>query len=147
MRRAYLKGYDMGSLIKTKRALDKAHIPEEHMAYFDYRRRGNSWWDPYLEAKFPSKGQISKERQACIDKMEQLIHGSVPELNVVVQRGGITKTIIRMFYSSDYTNVFFIKEDYTEMVFLKSGVYGSKERAMFNLKNNSVNWFHRTPIQ
>lgn len=146
MRRAYLKGYDMGTMIRVQRRVGSGDIPEEHLGYFNYRARGNSYWDEYLEAKFPSRGMVSAERQACLARLEELTREVIPEMNVIMQRGGITKTIIRFYFSSDYKKCFFMKEDWNEMAMYKSGEYGSKERAMFNYKNKSVNWLTRVEL-
>lgn len=140
MRRAYLKGYDMGTMIRVQRRVGTGDIPEQHLGYFNYRARGNSYWDEYLEAKFPSRGMVSAERLAAIARLDELTKEVIPEMNVVIHRGGITKTIIRFYFSSDYSHCFFMKEDWADMVMYKSGVYGSKERAMFNYRNKSVNW-------
>src|SRR5258708_2142427 len=100
MRRAYLKGTDIASEIKVKRRISTNEIPKEHIDYFAYRHRGNTFWDPYLEAKFPSRGKISKERLACLEKIAEWSQLVLEEMNVVVHRGGITKTLTRFFYSS-----------------------------------------------
>lgn len=152
MRRAYLKQYF--GVIKVGQAIDKSKVPRGMEGIVDYRQRGNTYWDAYLEAKFPSKGMESPERQEalrksrldCVDKLNCLTQEVVPEMNVVIYRGGITKTIVRFYFSSDYTTCFFMKEDWNAMVIHKSGVYGSKDRAMFNWRNKSVNWFESVPI-
>lgn len=154
MRRAYLKGYDMGTMIRVQRRVGTGDIPENHLGYFNYRARGNSYWDEYLEAKFPSRGMESVERQEalrksrldCVNQLNDLTKEVIPEMNVVLQRGGITKTIIRFYFSSDYSHCFFMKEDWADMAMYKSGVYGSKERAMFNYKNKSINWLTRIAL-
>lgn len=149
MRRAYLRGTDIASEIKVKRRIGTGDIPEEHVDYFAYRRRGNTFWDPYLEAKFPSRGQISRERYAVLDKIAEWGELVIEEMNVIVHRGGITKTLTRMFFNSDYTYVFFTKEDYLNMAILKSIPFhgsGARERAMFALANNGISWIESTEL-
>lgn len=153
MRRAYRKGYDMGSLMKAKRSVGTTGIQKEHLDYFAYRRRGNSYWDEYLEAKWPSRGQISPNRQAALARLEEMTNEVVPEMNIVLYKGGITKTILRMYFSSDYSVVFFMYEDWHGGYMLKSGIYKSRERAMLayesskrNLLSGTINWFTRIDL-
>lgn len=152
MRRAYLKGYDMGTLIKVQRRVGTGDIPKEHLGYFDYRRRGNTFWDTYLDKQVPimeSNKRLDalwKSRLECVNQLNTLTQLVMPEMNVVIYRGGITKIIVRFYFSSDYTKCFFMKEDWNAMVIHKSGVYGSKDRAMFNWHNKSVNWYESVPI-
>lgn len=158
MRRAYLKGYDMGTLIRVQRRIGRGDIEEKMLPYFDYRKRGNSFWDPYLEAKFPSRGMISKERLAALDlsrrqkvmaTLEEWGKLVLEEMNVIVGRGGITKTITRLFWNSDDRLCFFTKEDYLNMTIMKSMEYrgeGAKERAYFALNNNRIEWFESVDL-
>lgn len=163
MRRAYLKPYDIAAEIKVKRRIGTNDIPEEHIDYFKYRRRGNTFWDPYLEAKFPSRGMVSKEKQSAIDRMREEERGKVSktlaewselvleEMNVVVHRGAITKTVIRLFFdsTSDGKFCFFTKEDYVDMCIYKSIPFhgaGARERAYFALEHKRIDWIERLDL-
>lgn len=144
MRRAYLKSYF--GLIKVGQSIDKTKVPRGAEGIFDYRQRGNLFWDDYLEKKFPSRGRISVERYRVLDRLKELTQEVVPELNVVVKKGGITKTIIRFYFASDFSHCFFMKEDWTNNVFYKSSPYGGpgcRDRAMFDLEHNRLNWIER----
>lgn len=155
MRRAYLKGHDMGSMIKVQRRISTADIPEKDLGYFAYRQRGNSYWDAYLEAKFPSRGMISKQRQEAlrksrlefVDKLNCLTLETPVEMRVLVRRGGITKTLIYMHTMEVECKIcFFMKEDFRERCFYKSRVYAGSEckvRAKFDLEHNRIEWVER----
>lgn len=154
MRRAYLKGHDMGSLIRVARRISTADIPEKDLGYFAYRARGNSYWDEYLEKKFPSRGMISKQRQEALRKsrlelvnqLNCLTQEVPPEMNIVVRKGGITKTVIRFFFESDYKTCFFMKEDFRANCIYKSVVYKgaeARDRAFFDLEHNRILWVER----
>lgn len=145
MRRAYLKRYF--GMIKVGQVVDKSQVPRGAEGIVDYRHRGNTYWDEYLERKFPSKGMISIPRQRCLDRLDALTQEVLPEMNVVIHRGGITKTIIRYFFSSDYKINFFLKEDWADEVIWKSGVYGSKERAMLCYQTKQINWLTCVPME
>jgi len=142
MRRAYLKTYS-ASIIHVGQSIDKSKIPRGAEGVFDYRQRGNTYWEPFLERKFPSRGMISKERQLVLEQLAKATEDVDPKLNVVLERRGITKTIIKLYFSPDYKVCFFMKEDYFDMVMLKSGYYGSKERAMWAYNNGKINWLER----
>jgi hypothetical protein len=161
LRRAYLKGYDIASEIKVKRRISTNEIPAEHVDYFAYRRRGNTFWDPYLEAKFPSRGMVSKERQAAQFRKEELERDKVlktlaewsqlvlEELNVIMRRGAITKTIIRLFWDTNDKYAFFTKEDYCNMCIFKSMSYhgeGAKARAKWALNHGTIDWIERLEL-
>ncbi len=150
MRAAYLKPYDIASYVHVKaRGPALADIPEDQIAYFAYRKRGNSFWDPYLEAKFPSRGMVSAERQAVLAKIAEWSQLVLEEMNVIVHRGGITKTVTRLFFNSDYTVCFFTKEDYQQMLIYKSIEYrggGARERAYFAFNHNQIAWLEVTNL-
>lgn len=161
MRSAYLKPYDISAYIKVKGRAGKDGIPDDQLGYFNYRQRGNTFWDPYLEAKFPSRGMVSEVRLSALNKKQELEREKVlrtlaewsqlilEEMNVIVHRGGITKTVTRLFFNSDYTLVFFTKEDYASMRILKSVEYrgsGARERAYFALNHNSIDWIESTDL-
>lgn len=152
MRRAYLKRYF--GMIKVGQSIDKSKVPRGAEGIFDYRQRGNTYWDDYLSTKFPSRGMVSKERQEairkskleCVDKLNCLTQEVLPEMNVVVRKGGITKIVIRFFFESDYKTCFFMKECLMERCWYKSQVYkGSeaKDRAYFDLNHNRILWVER----
>lgn len=143
MRAAYLKGTDIASEIKVKRRISLADIPTDQLGYFNYRARANTFWDPYLEAKFPSRGMISNERKTVLAKIEEWSRLVLEEMNVIVHVGGITKTTTRLFFNSDYTLCFFTKEDFSKMLVFKSIEYrgsGARERAYLALKQNKIDW-------
>lgn len=163
MRSAYLKPYDISAYIKIKSRpkgtpASMDGIPEDQIPYFNYRKRGNTFWDPYLEAKYPSRGMISDPRRAALaaanrehvmktlDEWSQLV---LEEMNVVMHRGGITKTVTRLFWSSDERYCFFTKEDYREKVIFKSIPFhgeGCKDRAKFALANNQIDWIEKCDL-
>ncbi len=156
MRRAYLKGYDMGTQIKVQRRVGTADIPQEHAGYFEYRKRGNTYWDGVLDNGPGGKLMLTgpaleahrKSRLECVNQLNTLTRETQPEMNVLVYKGGITKIRIRFYFSSDYSVCFFMKEDWRHMTMQKSGVYNSRDRAFWNLNNKkgydpisgSVNW-------
>lgn len=155
MRRAYLKQYF--GMIKVGQAIDKSKVPRGAEGIVDYRQRGNTYWDTYLDSKFPSRGMISKERQEairkskldCVNQLNCLTQEVLPELNVVVRRGGITKTVLRFYFASDYKTCFFMKEDWRNMCIYKSLVYcgqGAKDRAYFDLEHNRISWVDRIDL-
>lgn len=162
MRRAYLKHYS--GMIKVGQTVDKSKVPRGAEGIIDYRHRGNTYWDTVVEnilgevplmISEPRRVAIYKSRLACINELNCLTQEVVPEMNVVLQRGGITKTVLRFFYSSDYTTCFFMYEDWLGGYILKSGVYGSKDRAIlaFELSKShlvgpksKINWMHRIPL-
>lgn len=152
MRRAYLKRYF--GMIKVGQSIDKSKVPRGAEGIFDYRQRGNTYWDDYLDTKFPTRGMVSKERQEalrkskleCVDRLNCLTQEVLPEMNVVVRRGGITKTVIRFYFESDYKTCFFMKEDFRERCFYQSLVYKgaeAKDRAFFDLNHNRIQWVER----
>lgn len=155
MRRAYLKGHDMGTMIKVSRRISTADIPEKDQGYFNYRARGNTYWDAYLEVKFPSRGMISKERQEALRKarlelvntLNCLTLETPVEQRVLVKEGGITKTKVWLHSSMAEIKVcFFMMEDFREKCFFKSQVYTGSEckiRAKFDLQNNRIPWVER----
>lgn len=158
MRSAYLKPYDISAYIKVKSRQGKDGIPDEQLPYFDYRKRGNTFWDPYLEVKYPSRGMISDPRRAALaaanrervmktlDEWSQLV---LEEMNIVVHRGGITKTVTRLFWSSDDQLVFFTKEDELNACIFKSMSFhgeGAKNRAYFALLHNQIDWVERLDL-
>lgn len=150
MRRAYLKHYS--GLIKVGQSIDKSKVPRGMEGIVDYRHRGNTYWDAVFDKQVPLMlshprlEALRKSRLECINKLNNLTKEVVPEMNVVLQRGGITKTILRFYFSSDYTTCFFMLEDWSGMYMLKSGVYGSKDRALFAYDHKTINWMERIDL-
>lgn len=150
-KRAYLKSY-FGE-IKVPRSVGTSGIPEDAKAMFDYRTRGGTFWDDTLDKLFglPRGNPLmfSQERMAVIKKLQQLTAEVPAECNVVVRRGGITKTTLRFYFTPDYTRCFFMQTNTNEMVVLKSKVYcgaGAKDRAYFDLANNRLEWWDRVTL-
>lgn len=146
MRRAYLRQFND---IKVPRNVGLGDIPEDQRAYFYYRRRGNTYWDDFFHTNMPT--MLSKERLAAITRANELTKDLSPECNVIVYRGGITKTIIRWYFASDYSYCFFMKEDWLAMEMLKSEEYvkkafdlrSPKDRAFDDFQNNRLKWVER----
>lgn len=154
MRRAYLKPFSAG-LVKVPRSVGKADVPEPMEALFDYRGRGGTYWDNTLDRIFGfHKAQplmLSKERLAVIKRLQEMTSQVNPECNVVVHRGGITKTITRFYFASDYSLCFFIKEDWLGMYMDKSETYYKsridlrtpRDRAYDDYNNKRLKWVER----
>lgn len=146
MRRAYLKPYS-AAMVKVPRSNSKDHIPEDARALFDYRGRAYG----YFLDLFDKRGvtMISKERMAVLHRLSEMLHDVAPECNVIKKRGGITKTIIRMYFTPDFKLCYFMKEDWSNMVIWKSMSYhgnGARERAEFAFLNNRIEWVERVDL-
>jgi hypothetical protein len=146
MRRAYLKPYS-AAMVKVPMSNSKAHIPEDAQALFDYRGRAYG----YFLDLFDKRGvtMLSKERMAVLHRLSEMLHDVAPECNVILRRGGITKTIIRMYFTPDFHLCYFMKEDWRSGDMYKSMSYhgnGARERAMFAFDNNRIEWVDRVPI-
>lgn len=148
MRRAYLKHYT--SEIKVPRRVGKSDVPDNMQALFDYRGRGTTYWDTTLDRIFGfhklNPVMFSKERLAVLRRLSEITNEVAPEVNVVVQRGGITKTITRFYFATDYSVCFFMKEDWLGMYMLKSSTYhgeGARDRAYFDYENNRIQWVEK----
>lgn len=153
MRRAYLKPYS-AEFIKVSRNINKDTPVRvdglDYSAMYDYRSRGNSYWDTELDKIFGfHKNQpvmFSKQRLAVLKRLVELTNEVEPSCNVVVKKGGITKTVIKFYFATDFSVCFFMKEDWLSMVMLKSSTYhgeGCRERAYFALNNNRIEWVER----
>lgn len=153
-RRAYLKRYS--GMVHTHGGVSTNDIPENQLDYFSYRRRGSSYWDAYLETKFPTNSMASDKlkamREEALNRLAQTIETdtsgqNIPDLDVIVlRRGGITKTIIKFFYTPRYKPCFFMMEDWINMVVYRSGDYISKDLAMFAYQYKRINWLETIPI-
>lgn len=150
-RRAYLTS--VYSLIKVPRSIDTANIPEDARALFSYRDRGNSYYDPYLNAIFPGVQRTSIERKFSIDRMEEeklialLEHPDVCDY-VTLRAGGITKTRLTFVFNRGCTSCFFLEVCYHpgNSYVMKSKLYGSRERAMFDLDHKRITWLEHLPL-
>lgn len=153
MRRAYLKPFS-AEFIKVSRNINKDTPVKvdglDYSAMYDYRARGTTYWDTYLDAIFGfTKNQpvmFSKQRLLALKRLNELTNEVSPECNVVVQRGGITKTILRFYFATDFSVCFFMKEYTLERYMLKSSTFhgdGCRDRAYFALNNNRLEWVER----
>lgn len=143
MKRAYLNSYNG---IRVSRSVGKGHIPESSQALFDYRARGSTYWEDFFHKNQPL--MLSKDRAECIRRARAATEGVSPECNVVVKRGGITKTIIRLYFSTDYSYCFLMKEDWRQMCMFKSSPFagpGCVDRAKYMAANSlhQVLWVER----
>lgn len=146
MRRAYLRPFND---IKVPRRIS-TNTPEpsdDGLNYEDmykYRTRGSTFWDDFFTTNMPT--MLSKGRLAVIARAKELTRDISPECNVIVQRGGITRTITRFYFATDFSLCFFMKEDWRSMFMVKSSPYagsGCRERAMFDFENNRLTWVER----
>lgn len=146
MRRAWARPFND---IKVPRSVGTADIPEDQRAYFNYRQRGNTYWDDFFAGNCPT--MLSKQRLEVIARAQELTKDLSPECNIIVHRGGITKTIIRWYFSADYEYCFFMKEDWLGMYMDKSEEYrksrldlrSAKDRAFDDYNNNRLKWVER----
>lgn len=146
MRRAWARQFND---IKVPRKVGTADIPEDQRAYFNYRQRGNTYWDDFFTSNMPT--MLSKNKLEVITRAKELTKDLSPECNVIVHRGGITKTIIRFYFSSDFEYCFFMKEDWLEMAMYKSEEYvksrldlrSAKDRAYDDYKYKRLKWVER----
>lgn len=146
MKRAYLKPFND---IKVPRSVGKSDIPDAMHALFDYRGRGSTYWSDFFHGTMPT--MLSKERLAVVKRAQELTRDISPECNVIVFRGGITKTIIRFYFATDFSLCFFMKEDWCGMYMDKSEVYEKKkydlrspqDRAYDDYNNNRLKWVER----
>lgn len=66
-RRAWFKDY--GGSIHVPRSVGKSDVPDDAQALFNYRDRGNSYYDPFLNAIFP--GVTPKESDWSAEDVEK----------------------------------------------------------------------------
>lgn len=150
-RRAYLTS--VYSLIRVPRSVGKSDIPEDAVGLFDYRSRGNSSYDPYLNAIFPGIKTTSAERKFSIDRSEEerlvglLEHPDVCDY-VTLRKGGITKTRLTFVFNRGCTSCFFLEVCAVpgNSYVMKSKLYGSRDRAMFDLEHKRVTWLECLPL-
>lgn len=153
MRRAYLKKYS-GEIHVPAQHMDKAMVPRGMEGILDYRKRGNTFWENYLDQQsmmlsVPRRVALYKSRLELVNKLNCLTQEVIPEMNVVVHRGGITKTVIRFYFATDFMKCFFMKEDWIDMVMWKSTTYYgsmSRDRAYFDLNANRIEWVDRIQL-
>lgn len=141
-RRAYLT--PIFGLIKVTRSVGKSDVPDKMRALFDYRARGK-----FDASEVPSSKMLSAERMQAIRRMQE--QGKIPDhLEITVRRGGITKTVTKFCFQSDFRICFWIKEDFLNMVVYKSQEYhgeGAKNRAYFDLEHDRIPWMESCPIE
>lgn len=145
-RRAYLTPI-MG-LIKVPRRVGKTEVPEEMRSLFDYRGRGNTYWDSIVDKMAPT--MLSNQRRLALYRMHELTEKVSPECNVLVREGGITQTKIKFFFQPDYRYCFWIKEDWRNHVIHKSMEYhgpGARDRAYFDLNHNRITWMESVSME
>lgn len=115
----------------------KAGVPEKYDGLLDYRQRGNSFYDPWLETIFPGVFRISTERERVGRLIIGLMNATTQsELHFVMWR---TKTSKLMLYFNPTKDCwwFVFQERYT----LKTSItYGSKERAQAVCATDSIRW-------
>lgn len=145
-RRAYLTS--VYSLIKVPRSVGKADIPENARAMFDYRARGNTVsYDPWLDAIFPGVKQQGKERKFALELAEeQRLIGMVEDPDVcdyiTLKTSDLQQKRLTFVFNRAHTRCFFIEVTYADAnsFAMKSKVYGSKDRAMFDFEHKRISW-------
>lgn len=152
MKRAYMKSYS-AEVIKVPRSVGKSDVPDKMQGLFDYRGRGTTYWDTTLDRIFGfhknNPLMFSQERLAAIKRLNEMTNEVSPECNVVISKGGITKTVIKFYFATDYSVCFFMKEDWLGMCVYKSMTYhgeGCRERAYFDLENKRISWVERIDL-
>lgn len=133
----------------VSRSVGKSGIPDDAQALFEYRRRAMGYWDDFFTRNIPT--MLSKQKLACIARAVELTQDISPEMNVVVHRGGITKTVIRYYFRADFSMCFYMREDWLGMFMDKSETYeklkfdlrSPQERAVDDYNNNRLKWVER----
>jgi hypothetical protein len=150
-RRAYLTS--VYSLIKVPRRISTSHIPEDAKDVFNYRQRGKGYYDPYLNALFPGVKQESQERKFALERSEEeklleLIEDPDVCDYITLPSSPKLQKRITFVFNRKYSRCFFVEVWYAEnnSFVLKSKVYGSKERAMFDHDNKRINWHSRLDL-
>src|SRR6266852_4101349 len=142
-RRAYLTS--KFSIIHVPRQISTSHIPEDAEPLF--RRRYDVWDDAYLNAIFPGIKQDSQERNFAIERSEEeklLALVADPDVGdyITLPVGEMTKTRYTFVFNRQKSRCYLLEIAYRENASdcMKSTVYGSEERAMFDFKHQRISW-------
>lgn len=151
-RRAYLTS--QYSLIPVPRSVGKGWIPEDSQALFNYRDRGASTYDPYLNAIFPGVKRTSEERKFCLSRAEE--EGLIAALEVedvcdfitVKKETSIQQTRITFVFNRKCTKCFFVEINYRgeHSYGMRSIIYTDKERAMTAFRRKEISWMDFLPL-
>jgi len=125
-------------VMKVNQAIDRSRVPEEYQGLFEYRKRGASCVDDFLDAKFPSANQISQDRQQALALANTLKTFDPVTLKVMMLDGRFTK--IAMIMNGGRDCIQFIKFDVRSHIIMRSITYNNYNRAMEVFHLQSFRW-------
>lgn len=154
MRRAYLNEFNR--IAVPRRISQNTPAPSndamDYSGMYEYRKRGKGFYDPYWDALFPGKKNVSIEKKYCMTRAEEerVINMLADEADnfLTVREGGITKTRVTWMFNRKKTRNFFVETctHPSGMYIKKSMVYCAEERAIFAFKNNRIEWEELVPL-
>jgi len=123
---------------KVRQSVDKTKIPKDHRGLFEYRSRGNTFVDDYLEAKFPSHNEESQERLAAKALSDRLLAAPDAKFKTVLQDGRFVK--ICMVTTAKLDCIEFIQFEVHTRMLRRSVTYGNYDRAMEVFRLQTIRW-------
>lgn len=123
--------------MKGQSSVDRSKIPEEWLPLFDYRTRAMaSNAEDFLETLFPSKGQLSYQRQQALF-MSRNPMADKP-LRTVLSDGKYVKAVM---ISDLGQTCFYFEEYHTIAKILRTSItYNNRDRAIDHFERGSLRW-------
>lgn len=114
-----------------------ARIPDEYRALFEYRKRaGIGSNQDFLETLFPSKGQLSMQRQQALFLSRREEANTV--LRTVLSDGKYVKAVM---ISDLGQSCFYFEEYHTIAKILRTSItYNNRDRAIDHFERGSLRW-------
>lgn len=121
---------------RVPQSIDRSKIPQEFQGLFEYRERGKTFIDGYLEALYPSHDQQSQARIEALHKSLQ----PAKDVTFVTKLVDGKYTKLAMLATSKLDCIYFIEYQVIPGIIRYSYTYGSHSRAMEVARLQTIRW-------
>lgn len=136
MRRGYMKQFS-AERINAGQTVDKSHIPEDHQAYFEYRKHAKiNPKQAWLDTLFPGVHMTSAERGHILAKLDEITNKFDQPQFVQEYK---TKISALYTYFDNKQNCYWLLEK-TRNIVRRSHTYMARENALQSHRLNRVRW-------